>query len=118
MGGASRLRVSELECHYGDCAGLDCTHGCFKAVNNECHKELDESEMFLPQLDFSAPVNSVCKKCVGAIEISNKISLRKSSAKTSLKDLEVSDVIAREETLGRRVFVNPNSRGGRYRCIN
>ena len=55
--GESILRISKLECHYEDCEGLDCNHGCFEAVNPDRCKELDYSEMFLPQLDCFNPIN-------------------------------------------------------------
>ena len=55
--------------------------------------------MFLPQLDCFDPINFVCIKCVAASEIPNKIPIRKSSSKTTLKDLTVSDVIVTEKPL-------------------
>ena len=62
--GDAILRISKLECQFGDCEGLDWSHGCFKEVNKERLKELGDSAMFLPELDPPDPINFVCKKCV------------------------------------------------------
>ena len=56
-GGRASLHISKLECHCEDFGGLECNHGCFNAVNKERRKELDESEMFLPEFDLLNPIN-------------------------------------------------------------
>ena len=69
--------------------------------------EIDNSDMFLLQLEYRNPINFVCKKCVDVSEIPNEISIRKSSAKTILNDLTVSDVIFCEKSLSRKAPMNP-----------
>ena len=68
--GKSPLRISKLECQEDDCDGLDCNHGCFKAVNPNPRKELHDSEMLLPKLESRTPINFVCKEWLGVIAIS------------------------------------------------
>ena len=103
--GESHIHISKLECQDNDCDGLDCNHGCFKSVNPMRRKELDDSEMLLPQLEPFTPINFVCKECIEVIEISRKISTMKSSAITILNDLAVNDVIAREKSIRKKVLL-------------
>ena len=81
------------------------------AANPECHIELDNSEMFTPQLEFPAPINLVCKKCVDACDISSKISTRKSSAETILGDLAVNGVIVCKKSLRKKALRKLKKRG-------
>ena len=90
------MHLSKLECQDKNSEGLYCKHGCFKAVNPGCHIELDNSEMFMPQIEFPTPTNFVCRKCVEASDIPSEIFLRKSSSETTLNEAEVIDVILRE----------------------
>ena len=62
-------------------------------VNKERRKELGESAMCIPELDFAKPINFVCKNCLDSSGITDKISIRKSSSKTIVQDLAVNDVI-------------------------
>ena len=71
-----------------------------RAVNPDFQIGIDNDSMLLPQLEFCAPVNFVCKKCVDISEIYGKVSIRKSPIGTNLNDLAVSDVIAFEKSLG------------------
>ena len=97
--GESRLHLFKLEYQDPQCEGLDCNHGCYKAVIPSCRNELDNSDMFMLNVEFTTPVNFVCKKCVDASGISSKLFVRKSSAKTILNDSAVGDVIVCEKSL-------------------
>ena len=69
----SLLHMFKLECQGPQCEGLDCNRGCYKEVNQSCHAELDNSDMFMLDIEFPAPGNFVCKKCVDASDISSKL---------------------------------------------
>ena len=114
----SLLRLSKLECRDIECEGIYFDRGCFKAAIPDRHTGLDNSEMFLPQLEFPAPVNAVCTKCVDISEIATKIPIRKSSGRTILNDFAVNDVIVCEKSPMGRFFGNPKAPKGRYMCIN
>ena len=105
--GDSLLHLLKLECQGEECEVLDCEHGCYKAVIGNCHKELDNSDMFMLNVEFPTPTNFVCKKCVDASAISSELFVRKSSAKTILNDLAVSDVIFCKKYLRGKVSQKP-----------
>ena len=69
------LRIFKLECQGGECRGLDCNRGRSESVNKKRRKLLDESEMFLPELDFARPLNFVCKDCLEPSGIMGKCQL-------------------------------------------
>ena len=75
-----------------------------EAASGNCHIELDNSDMFMSNIEFPTPTNTVGKKCGGACGISSKLRTRRSSTKTILKDFAVSDVIVFEEALRRRIL--------------
>ena len=97
--GESLLHASKLECQDIDGEWLDFDHGWPRAVNPDCHIGIDNSSILLPQLEFCAPVNFACKKCVDISEIPGKVPIRKSPIETILNDLAVNDVIAFEKSL-------------------
>ena len=53
--GESLLHLFKLECQDSECNGLNCNHGCYRAVNKECHIELDESDMYMLHIEFPTP---------------------------------------------------------------
>ena len=112
------MHLSKLECQDKNSEGLYCKHGCFKAVNPGCHIELDNSEMFMPQIEFPTPTNFVCRKCVDASEIAAEIFLRQSSAKTILNDLAVSDVIVCATSLRKKVLRKLKGSGRKVHVYN
>ena len=75
--GASILHLFKLECQDPQFEGLDFNHGRYKAVSPSCRNELDNSDMFMLNIEFPTPINFVCKKCVGASGISPKLFIRK-----------------------------------------
>ena len=95
----SLLHLPKIERRDKNCECPYCKRGCFEAVIPDCHTELDNSEMFMPQLEFPTPSNSGCRKCVDASDISPNIFLRMSSTETILNDLEVIDVIVCEKPI-------------------
>ena len=74
--------------------------------------------MFMPQLEFRPPANFVCRKFVEESDISSKIFLRKSSAKTILKDLAVRDVIVCEKSLRGKVLREPKGSERQVQAYN
>ena len=99
----SLLHLRKLEWQDTQCEGLECNHGRYKAVSESCHTELDNSDMCMLNIEFPAPINFVCKKCVDVSGISSKLPTRKSSSKTILNDLTVSDVIVCEKALRKKI---------------
>ena len=99
----SRLHLFKLECQDPQCEGLECNHGGYKAANEGCHTELDNSDMYMLNIEFPTPINFVCKECVDVSGISSKLPTRKSSSKTILNDLTVSDVIVCEKALRKKI---------------
>ena len=93
--------LPKLECQDIDGEWLDCDHGWPRAVTPDCHIGIGNSAIPVPQLEFCAPVNFVCKKCVDINEIHGKVSIRKSLIETILNDLAVNDVIAFEKSLAK-----------------
>ena len=83
--GESLLHLFNLECQDPECEGLDCEHGCYKAVSENSHIELDNSDMIMLNIEFRTPKNFAFKKCVDESGISSKLPTRKSSAKTFLR---------------------------------
>ena len=53
--GDSLLHLFKLECQGPLREGLDCNHGCYKAANQSCHVELDNSDMFMLNIGFPIP---------------------------------------------------------------
>ena len=80
--GESLLHPFKLECQDPQGEGIERNRGCYKAVNPSCHIELDNSDMPMLQIEFHTPTNFVCRKCVGASNISPELYISKSSAKT------------------------------------
>ena len=95
----SLLHLRKLEWQDTQCEGLECNHGRYKAVSESCHTELDNSDMYMLNIEFPTPINFVCKECVDVSGISSKLPTRKSSTKTILKDLAVTHFIARAKAL-------------------
>ena len=60
--------------------------------------------MFLPELDFYRPSTFACKDCLESSDLMCEIPIRKSSEKTNLRDLEVSDVIVCAKALRKKVL--------------
>ena len=52
----SLLRLFKIVCQGPECDGLNCNHGCYKAVNKDCHQLLDESDMFMLHIEFLTPI--------------------------------------------------------------
>ena len=109
--GESLVHLLNLECQGPECECLDCEHGCYKAVNENCLIEPDNYDMFMLNIEFLSPANFVCKKCVDASGIASELLTRKSSAKTILKDLAVSDVIVCEKPLRKKIPQKPKHLG-------
>ena len=114
--GESLLHLLKLVCQDPECGGLNCNHGCYKEVNKDCHKILDESDMFMLHIEFSTPLNFVCEKCIGKVKF-----LRKYSLGSHQQNNSVRSACARCNGM-RRIFPGGfwgNSRNTkRYRCIN
>ena len=53
-----------LTCGRGGCEELVCDRGTFGATIASCRKNRDGSDMFMHFIDFMAPVNSICLKCL------------------------------------------------------
>ena len=53
--GESLLHLFKLEFPDPRCEGLDCNNGCYKAANQSCHAELDNSDMFMLNIGFPIP---------------------------------------------------------------
>ena len=49
--GGNLLHLFILTCQGPECEDLVCNHGCYKAVNKDCHKVLGESEMFMLHIE-------------------------------------------------------------------
>ena len=67
-GGESLLRLFILTCETLDCDDLACNHGCYKAASEDCHKVLEEPDMFLMFVEFPTPLNFLCGECFGKSE--------------------------------------------------
>ena len=89
----SLLHLFILTCETLGCEDLVCGHGCYKAVNKDCRKVLEESDMFMMFIEFPVPLNSICKKCFGKSEMPTKISTRKSSLKNISNDFQANDIM-------------------------
>ena len=59
--GESTSRLFKLVCRGPKCAGLNCNHGCYKAVGEDRRKILDESDMFILHIVSPAPLNGFCR---------------------------------------------------------
>ena len=57
--GESNLRPFKLVRKGPECEGLNCNHGCYKAVSADCQKILDESDVFTLRIGFPTPLNFV-----------------------------------------------------------
>ena len=101
----SLLRLFKLVCQGPECEGLNCNHGCYKAVDKDCHQILDESDMFMLHLEFPTPLNYVCEKFIGESEIPPEIFTRNSSAKTIREDLHVNDVMVCDKSLREKILL-------------
>ena len=71
----SLIRLFILTCETLGCEDLVFAHGCYKAVNKDCHKVLDESDMFMMFVEFPTPLNLLRKKCFGKAKCPRKYSL-------------------------------------------
>ena len=74
-------------------------HGTYRAVNPICHTDLDEEDMFMPYIDFLAPVNYLCEKCLEKSNVRPKLFMWKSSLKDIRGDIGVNDIIVFEKHL-------------------
>ena len=74
-----------------------------KAVDEDRHKILDESDAFMLHIEFLTALNFVCEKCIGESEISSKIFTRKSST-TIREDLQVNDVMLFDKSLRKEIL--------------
>ena len=54
--GESILHLFKLTRQGPECDGLNCNLGCYKAVSKDCHKLLDEPDMFMLHIEFPIPV--------------------------------------------------------------
>ena len=54
--GESHIHLFKLVCRDPECDGLKCNHGCYKAVDKDCQKILDESDMFILHIVFPTPL--------------------------------------------------------------
>ena len=117
--GESLLHLFKLECRGKECEGLDSEHGCYTAVNENCRIELDNSDMFMLNIEFHSPVNFVCKKCVETSGISANLFARKSSTKNHSSGFGSKRCyFLRETPKGRSFPRSSKTRAGRYRRIN
>ena len=60
-GGKSLLHLIKLECHGPQCERLECNRGCCESASPSCRKELDNSDMFMLNVELPAPINFFCK---------------------------------------------------------
>ena len=93
----SLLHLFLLTCDRGNCDELICNHGTYKATNPKCHKILDETEMFTRYIDFMAPLNFLCLKCLEKSNIGSELFFRKSSLKHIREDFRANDLIVCEK---------------------
>ena len=100
----SLLHLFKLEYRGPEFEGSDCERGRYKAVSENPHVELDNSDVSMLNIEFPTPINFFCKKCVDTSGIPSKLLTRKLSTKTILHDLAVSDVIGCEERLRKIVL--------------
>ena len=63
--GESLLRLFKLECQDPECNCLDWEYGCYKAVNKDCHTQLNESGGLMLQIEFPTPINLSGEMCWG-----------------------------------------------------
>ena len=94
----------KLECQGDGSNDPVCNRWVFKAVNKNRRKVLDETEMFLPSLDFFCPVNFLCGAGIGSSDIKNRLDIRKSSYKHIRRDFAVSDALVCAKASGGRVL--------------
>ena len=89
-------------------------------VNKERRKELGESAMCIPELDFAKPINFVCKNCLDSSGITDEIPNRKAPSKTTVEDLTVNDVIVCPNPLRRKIlrrFKDPGRKVQVYKLV-
>ena len=51
------IHLFKLECQDKEFEGLDCDRGFQKAANESCQTELDNSDMFMLNIEFPNPTN-------------------------------------------------------------
>ena len=106
------LHLCKLKCHFEDCEDQFCDkHGTLRALNEECHKDLVEENMFMPIIDHLAPINFLCSKFLSASGIEGEIMGRKSSLKHIREDMRVNEIIICEENDG-KICSQPQKRSG------
>ena len=104
------LHLYKLKCHYEDCEDQFCDkHGTGRALSEECHKELENANMFMPIIDHLAPINFLCPKCLSASGIEGEIIGRKSSLKHIKEDMRVNEIIICEEKMMERFALSLKS---------
>ena len=100
----SLLRLFLLTRDRGNCEELVCNHGTYRETTPECHKSLDETDMFMTEIDFTTPLNFLCLKCLDKSNIGSEIFFRKSPLKHIRGDMRVNDIMVCGEHLRSKVL--------------
>ena len=99
------LHLFSLTCHFEDCKDTFCSkHGTFRAVNPNCHENLDKEDMFMPFIEDLAPINFLCLKCLEQSGLEGKLFMRKSSLKHIREDIRINEIVVCEKPLRKKVI--------------
>ena len=97
------LRLFKLKFHHRDCKEPFCgDRGAFRATSQECHKNLDMEDMFMPYIEQLSPINSLRSKCLESSGLGGKLMGGKSSLNNIREDMWVNEIIVCEPSLRER----------------